>query len=142
MSEEFLSEVEKADPVKGVIQMIVYKSRPDNAAGQVDRDNQGLDGEAAAEAMGEWVANFGTYVDYFSPNNRRFEKRWCGIYDTHQKAAPADLLGAWWFPDEGVYRILFRPHNRQVAVDAAKGLITGASWAGLAQCDVIEEDEA
>lgn len=123
-------EIEKADPIQGIIQIVVAKARP-NGSGEADRDGDGLDPVYFERAFQGWVANFGREIDYFNPKTGAVERRFCGVYDTHKAAIKADLLGAWWFPDEGdgVGRMIVRPHDRRYAERAAQGRIT-SSWRG------------
>lgn len=122
-------EIEKADPIEGIIQLVAFKARPEGSD-EGDRDGDGLDPVSAAKAFSGWVANYGTEIDYVNPQTQRVEKRYCGLYDSHKTPIAADLLGAWYFADELKARIIVRPHDRSYAEKAARGQIRGASWAG------------
>lgn len=136
-----LWEVEKADPVEGTIQLVVFKGRP-AGSGEGDRDDEGLDPESAAKALGEWVANFGGEIDYYNPATKRTERKFCGVYDSHQEPIEADLLWAWYFAEEQKARIIVRPLDPAYAEQAASGEITGASWKGSVFVqEVVEEDD-
>lgn len=135
-----LWEVEKADPVEGTIQLVVFKGRP-AGSGEGDRDGEGLDPEAAAKALGEWCANFGSEIDYYNPSSKRMERRFCGVYDSHKEPIDADLLWSWYFAEEQKARIVVRPRDKRYVDQALNGEISGASWRGSVYVEEVEETD-
>lgn len=126
-------EIEKAtarEKREGVITLVVGKARP-AGSGEGDRQGEGLDPASFEREFENWVARFGNWIEYAHPVTKAIERKWNGMYDTHQQPIEAELRGAWFFPDEQKARIKVKPADPQWAEWALSGRCSGASWGGL-----------
>lgn len=102
--------IEKASPKLGII---VFKCLAVDPRTE-DYDHQIADAESMEAAFYDFMAN--------QPD--------APVDLDHKEDVPGKIVAGWYFPEENVFRVAFKPDDAAIVEKAAAGEYDGSSWAG------------
>lgn len=110
--------VEKADPLRGILFIKVCATTP----GVEDYDGDVPDEASMQSAFWEFLED---------PPDAPFDFE-------HKDLVPGRIVGGWWFADEHLGRVAFKPDDKNIVQMALDGDIVGTSYAAIVTREPLE----